>query len=866
MYAWLDDALAQDGQVITASRRLARELRNAYDARQIVRGRQAWLTPRIRSWGDWLEAGAESAPGPVGRALRLHSHASDVLWERCLRAQTTDGPPPGMPGMARQARQSWSRLTDWCVPVDELRDYAGSRDERLFASAAIEYERMLEANGWLDDAGLAEYVAGQLQSGSIVAPRRIVYAGFDRLVPVAERVFAVLGDLGCSVESAPRPSESTRPGATSYPDQEAEFRAAGAWARHVLQADPKSSIAIVCSSLESDAGRTSRLVREGLAPGWQLAGSGHRNAVNVSYGRRLSEYPAVGIALLILRWVADGLTSADVSLLLRSKLMGSPDVDGRCRLELMLRRMPDRVWSPSSLHRAMSGREETPATVAWLDSVRALDATGREMRDDASPSAWAATIDELLRAAGWPGARPLDSEEFQLVNRWRTMLNQLSSLEVVAPAMRFTQAVRRLNSMAADTLYQPDTGPGIVQLLGVLEVAGMEFDAIWITGLDASRWPGIPGPAALVSRALQRRYGMPDCTPDDTLQFSRRVLRRLIGCSREAVLSWAETGDDAELSPSPLLDEITTRTLAPVQDPGWRARAFVGGGRSPVDDPPPPVEDGEIVAGGAYTVQRQATEPFTAFAFGRLRIGELEPIEAGFPARTRGNVIHRAMHLLYDDMPARSEISDWSADELARRIDRSLDAAIAHHSRHVDRMHRRLLLFEKERLARILTDFVALEGARAEFSVEAVEQDIDFERHGVSLHLRVDRIDRVADGSLLVIDYKTGAEKRLLTRDGNPADLQLVVYATALSDRVGGVALVNLDSRAISYRAAGGSIEWGPMDPGEWEEKLTSWTGLVDQALIQIAGGDARVNVSQSATDGRRLNILSRLEERKRGR
>jgi hypothetical protein len=164
----------------------------------------------------------------------------------------------------------------------------------------------------------------------------------------------------------------------------------------------------------------------------------------------------------------------------------------------------------------------------------------------------------------------------------------------------------------------------------------------------------------------------------------------------------------------------------------------------------------------------------------------------------------------------------------------------------------------------LLRSFIAAETERPEFAVAEVEKSLELEAFGVRLGLRVDRIDRLADGSLLVIDYKTGMPKKLLNRDGDPLDLQLVVYADALESAVGGLALINIDSRSISYQGTGGSVEWDAARRDDWPQRLAAWRGEVHQALREIAAGDGRINLLLTADEGRPLGILSRLEEYKR--
>ena len=58
-----------------------------------------------------------------------------------------------------------------------------------------------------------------------------------------------------------------------------------------------------------------------------------------------------------------------------------------------------------------------------------------------SLSTWAPAIERLLTTIGWPGAQVPTSQEFQLLNRWRELLNQLTSLDVVSRPVSLKTAV-----------------------------------------------------------------------------------------------------------------------------------------------------------------------------------------------------------------------------------------------------------------------------------------------------------------------------------------------------------------------------------------------------------------------------------------
>ena len=72
-------------------------------------------------------------------------------------------------------------------------------------------------------------------------------------------------------------------------------------------------------------------------------------------------------------------------------------------------------------------------------------------------------------------------------------------------------------------------------------------------------------------------------------------------------------------------------------------------------------------------------------------------------------------------------------------------------------MPRRYLELEEQRLVRLVTEWLDYESARIEFEVTETEAKRSVELAGLTFDLRLDRLDRLNDDSLLVIDYKSGA-------------------------------------------------------------------------------------------------------------
>ena len=63
---------------------------------------------------------------------------------------------------------------------------------------------------------------------------------------------------------------------------------------------------------------------------------------------------------------------------------------------------------------------------------------------------------------------------------------------------------------------------------------------------------------------------------------------------------------------------------------------------------------------------------------------------------------------------------------------------------------------EEERLVHVLSEWLEFEAERIPFSVAETEAKRPVSLAGITFNLRIDRVDRLNDGSHLVIDYKTG--------------------------------------------------------------------------------------------------------------
>jgi ATP-dependent helicase/DNAse subunit B len=112
------------------------------------------------------------------------------------------------------------------------------------------------------------------------------------------------------------------------------------------------------------------------------------------------------------------------------------------------------------------------------------------------------------------------------------------------------------------------------------------------------------------------------------------------------------------------------------------------------------------------------------------------------------------------------------------------------------------LELEQRRLTRLVSAWLEYETARVPFEVIETEGKRTVVLEGLEFDLRLDRLDRLSDGSVLVIDYKTGDVKPKMWEPPRPEDVQLPLYAGFALDadqELGGLVFARLRAGELSF-------------------------------------------------------------------
>ena len=164
-------------------------------------------------------------------------------------------------------------------------------------------------------------------------------------------------------------------------------------------------------------------------------------------------------------------------------------------------------------------------------------------------------ISKFLKKVQWPtDNETLSSLQYQVLKSWNECLDSLSSLDRVFQKINRHQAVSHLTHIAGETQFQPQTHEEPIQVVGLLESAGMEFDHLWIMGCHAETLPPFPNPNPFLPfLSLQKPFNLPHSTAERELIFTEQTLFRLAHACHHLVFSYPAWQGETEMAPSPLL-------------------------------------------------------------------------------------------------------------------------------------------------------------------------------------------------------------------------------------------------------------------------------------------------------------------------
>lgn len=865
--------------VLTATRRLARQLLEIDRRVRTAAGAQAWVRPAILASPDWLAEQLRRL-GVDWRALA--SGGARRLWEEIIEEDVKGAGFEllQVAASAARAQEAHQLLVDYRVALD---GQLLSDDHAAFLRWQTEYRRRLAAGGWDDPAGQAWTVAAALETGQLECPVRLLLAGFDQVPPGLQRIVTLLGPERARI----LPSASCQTGRAlraGFPDLRSEVRAAACWARHLLE-QGGARIGVVVPDLPSYRDTIEQVFREEIDPQALFALCDEESRFGLSLGMPLGQLGPVAAALAVLGCRQE-LEVEALSRLVRSPYLGGAESEGPRRegYDVSLRRLRRQRFSLRQLQ--ASHRDGHLPLPPRLQKILVVLENSLNVDRPARPGLWAERFRSLLQELGWPGERVLDSRDYQIVRHWEEkLLPRFAALDEVSRPMRREEAVSCLRRMALEEVFQQEMPDPGIQVCGVLEAGGLEFAQLWVLGLHENAWPLPPRPNPFLPLRLQVDNRMPRADAAGEEDYARQTLQRLLAAAPEVICSYPEQDGANLLRPSRLLLALPEGVPPQAQAtaPALRLNSLGPEPEILADRCGTPLAAGAELAGGTALLRDQARCPFRAFARHRLGARSLEQPSPGLDPATRGTLVHRCLELFWQRAQTHARLRGWDAPRRHSELAASVDAALAAETVALAALPPALFAIERERLIALLEEWLA--AAELERPAQAVavatEEGGSATCGGLNITTKVDRCDRLEDGRLLILDYKTGQVELDDLLGERLLEPQLPIYAVnAGAEALAGIGIGILkrgDCKLVALARDGDlfsrvaafdeSKAAAKHQLADWEALKRHWQGGLDTLGEEIREGLAAVTpVSlQKACRSCDLSGLCRVDEASAG-
>ena len=779
---------------LTVNARLARWLLLEHDEQKRKAGENAWQTPPILPLSSWLR-NVWLASWP--EKYLLSELQCEKIWEEIINQDSARLDLLHLQGVASQTSKAFSLLHEYRLPRDK-KLYEQTDESKAFLRWIRKFESRLSSA--LAPCMLMDAVRNSMQEGEILIPHSLRIRGFEEQSPQLKYFLNFLREKGTRVDFlSPVPSpeilaqrmeklNDKNVNVEEYENRQGEAEACACWVRSIFQ--PGKRIGIVVPELEKYRTLLKRELAAELVPETIFSLDEEDLPFNISLAPPLSQEPMIKLALNLLSVKTSNVPVSTFLSIIQSPFFGFafPPTREISDLERNLRKK--RVLSiPLDRFHSICG--SVPQVDQLVESLKSWTLNNSKLM----PEKWAKELSDFLKTTGWPGKvapgtdkQSVLSKRHQGFEAWKDCLNQLCSLNQILGPINRLEVLNHLTHITRSKPFQSKTPEHSIQVIGLLESSGMQFDYLWVMGCHHEALPAHPEPNPFIPYEIRNKYSIPRSNPQRELKFTEQSLTRLLMAAPDVHFSYPLHEGDMDLEMSPLLkrfpqdkktpylsNRIKDQVRAMNQLEKFTEPAFLQ-----VTDSEKNQYGTQGISSGYALLKDQVDCPFRAFARHRLNSQRTPVAEIDFDNLDRGNLVHKAMELFWDKTRNRKNLSNLSHGILEKRIEECVQEALKLCSQRTTGQTQFNKL-EIERNVRLIHDWLLnIERERPDFQVLHNEEDVSINLCGIKLSLRIDRIDEIPGKGLLLIDYKTG-------REAKPAEWfaekirapQLPLYATA---------------------------------------------------------------------------------------
>jgi ATP-dependent helicase/nuclease subunit B len=522
-------------------------------------------------------------------------------------------------------------------------------------------------------------------------------------------------------------------------------------------ADEAQGIAIALRGVLETPGKTAALITPDRSLAARVAAHLARWDISAddSAGKPLSLTVPGGLVQAIVAAVSSHFAPSELLALLKHPLIRKGDeaerrawLDGARWLDLALRGPRPApglagvtAWLKGGQERERKTRDR--ALARWSDVALLLEPI------EAATTAPGLTLANAVRIVR-DAATLLAGEEAWRGHEGRAVSDLFDRLGAVAAGEPLAVELETLPQLFrtlldGSSVRPPYGGHHRIAIWGLLEARLQSADLVILGGLNEGSWPQMPSPDPWLAPVVRAALDLPGL--DFRIGLSAHDFVLALG-GKEVIVSRSQRDATAPAVASRFLLRLRALTgglaASSLQMAGL-ARAMDGltgsAQRTSQPKPCPPVAD-RPTAVNVTDVDRLKADPFAFYAQKMLKLSKLDRVDADPGAAWRGSFIH-------DLIEQWAKLDRYAAGGLLARL------AVEQVRADLDPVLRTLWMPRMVAAAQWLEDQIASQLAEGRVAVLQEEKG-SFEFGDIKVTGKPDRIDRLADGTFAVVDYKSG--------------------------------------------------------------------------------------------------------------
>jgi ATP-dependent helicase/nuclease subunit B len=843
--------------ILTPNRNLANYLQNQFYLSAIQKNITTWRCEKILPLTAWLAECWQECEDP--RVL-LNSHQERLLWQQVIGKDYS--------GIVDAVIKAHELVINWQLNDADWSDHK-AEDIVTFSRLKKEFTEYCKRKNFVVACQLPLLLLPHLQTHDL----KITFAGFDEYSPQLQAFVEGLQKGGCEVAYySSNKHENSVHKKLSFTQQEEEIATIARWAKQIILHNPKTSIGVVATSLTDLRPKIVRVFNEVL-------GSPEKSDAvefSVSSGIVFSSLPIINCALELLT-LHEPYNLKILNNVLLVPYIGGAETEksNRAVFDFQLRQLNQEQFCLTDIE-LLAKKHSKNISILINALQRAQDLFAHIENKKLNNSEWVKIFAQLLQILGWPGETNLTEVESIAVKRFTALLHEFATTNIITGQTSYKQALQSLHDMAEHNLFQTEHETDVpINVLGIHEAAGINFDYLWVMGLDQESWPNKPSSNPFIPIKIQKEFGLPHSSAEYELYFCETLIKGFKRSAKKVIFSYARQIEDRVIKPSSLIADISEISVDDLDLAEFTSRAkesYYSRKIEPlIDTTSLALMPNEVIHGGSRLIESQSLCPFRAFAEFRLAAKELKQFEPGITKLKRGTLIHATLESFWQEVKTHQNLCELDQASLQDLIKECVESALDKEA-----LSQQVYSLEQKCLIRLLNRWLEVEKNRPSFEVIATEKTIKTTLGSLQVKLRIDRIDRLTNGSLLLIDYKTGKKLPAIfdwfgKRPKNP---QLPLYCVAV-DEAQGFAFAQVNVESIKFKDISlDELAFGlqKMDENNfknninWHELIVYWQGvLIDLAKEFIAGYSQPEPLSPQVCKQCEFGIICRYVHNKAG-